>query len=74
MSSYARAGLEARGQRPRLGAVVVADPDDLDALELAQHGQVRDLRDRSRADHAHPDVGDRRAASHQYSLTSLVPG
>jgi hypothetical protein len=47
--------LEAIGQGPGLRHVGVADGHHFDALELPQHGQVRDLGNRSGADDADSD-------------------
>ena len=52
---------EAVRERPRLGAVVVAQRDELRAPHLGEHGQVRELRDGAGADDAetHRDLAHR---------------
>jgi hypothetical protein len=46
---------ESLGEGARLGSIVVAQRNHLGAAHLRKHGQVCELCDRSRADHADPD-------------------
>jgi len=48
--------------------------DELGAAQLAQHGQVRDLRDGAGPDEPDAEIRGRRHTGHQKTRWSLVPG
>ena len=55
MSVKTSANVEPVGERPCFRTIVVADRDELRAAHLAEHRQVRQLRDRARAHDANPN-------------------
>src|SRR5437660_8152313 len=64
--------VEPRGERLRFGEIVVADGDELDAVELSQDRQVRYLGDRPRADHGDAD-GRRGGIAHRPANRYIRP-
>ena len=48
--------VEAVGERPRLGAIVVAQRDEAHPLRARDRGEVRQLGDRPGADHGKADL------------------